>query len=193
MPIPETNKKYTFADYLTWPEDERWEIIDGTPHMMTGPSWQHQAISRELLTQFHNYLSRSASPCQVFASPFDLRLPVSKDEKDEDTINVFQPDISVVCDKSKLKGSGYFGTPSLVIEIISPSTSKTDRLLKFNCYEKAGVSEYWIVEPEGKIVSVFTLHKERYGRPEIYAEDDSITVGIFSDLVIDLKQVFEGV
>ena len=188
MPLPQDNKKYTYADYLTWPEDERWEIIDGIPYMQAAPSWQHQAVSAALLTQFYNYLA--GKPCQVFASPFDLRLP-DGNEKDEETTFVVQPDIVVVCDKSGLKGSGYHGTPALIIEISSPSTTKNDKIWKFNKYEKAGVKEYWIVEPEGKIVSVFTLQENiRYGRPETYAEVDKIKVMVFPELIIDLTPVF---
>ncbi|HVJ48890.1 Uma2 family endonuclease [Desulfitobacterium sp.] len=189
MPIPhQTDKKYTYADYLTWPENERWEIIDGTAYMQSAPTWQHQSISRELLLQFGEYLRNR--PCQVFAAPFDLRLPESE-EKDEDVTSVLQPDITIVCDSSKLKGTGYYGTPDLIIEIISPSTGKMDRLYKFNKYEKAGVKEYWIVEPENKLVSVFIQQEnQRYGRPDVYSEEDKIKVSIFPDLVIDLKPVF---
>lgn len=191
MPVPEANKKYTFADYLAFPDDERWEILEGVPYMQAAPSWQHQDILRELLLQFGNYLS--GKTCKAFASPFDLRLQVAGEENDEDIINVFQPDLTVICDKSKLKGSGYLGVPELIIEISSPSTGKLDKLLKFNVYEKAGVPEYWIVEPDTKIISVFKLENGRYGRPEVYAEDDNIPVGIFPDLAVDLKQVFEGI
>ncbi|MHB8125119.1 MAG: Uma2 family endonuclease [Desulfitobacteriaceae bacterium] len=191
MPIPQSDKKYTYADYLTWPEDERCEILDGVPYMQSAPTWQHQSISRELMLQFGEYLRNK--PCQVFAAPFDLRLPESE-EKDEDVTNVTQPDIVVVCDTSKLKGTGYYGTPTLLIEITSPSTSKIDRLYKFNKYEKAGVREYWIVEPEVKIVSVFVLQNNgRYGRPDVYSEEDQIKVSVFPDLTIDLKPVFENI
>lgn len=192
MPLPEPNKKYTFADYLIFPENERWEIFEGMPILQAAPSWQHQAISGELLTQFNIFLS--GNPCQVFAAPFDLRLPESEKENDAEVTNVLQPDITVVCDKSKLKGSGYFGKPSLIIEITSPSTSRIDKMVKFNIYEKAGVSEYWIVEPEGRFVSVFTLQADgRYGRPEIYSEDDMVKVSIFPSLTVDLKKVFKDI
>lgn len=191
MPSPQANKKYTFADYLTWPENERWEIIDGVPRMQAAPTWQHQAISRELLTQFNNYLKDK--PCQVFASPFDLRLPETN-EKDEDTTFVVQPDIVVVCDKLGLKGTGYYGTPVLVIEISSPSTARSDKVWKFNRYEKAGVNEYWIVEPDGKFISVFTLQSNnRYGRPESYTEKDIVEVSDFPGFRVDLKPVFENI
>lgn len=191
MPMPQENKKYTYADYLTWPEEERWEIIDGTPHMQAAPTWQHQAVSSELSRQFANYLH--GKPCQLFAAPFDLRLSGS-DERDEDAENVFQPDIVVICDKTGLKGTGYLGVPPLVVEISSPSTAQKDKVLKFNKYEKAGVKEYWIVEPEGKVVSVFTLQEnDRYGRPNTYTGEDKIQVSVFPELIVDLKPVFEGI
>lgn len=188
MPLPQENKKYTYADYLTWQGEERWEIIDGAAYMQAAPSWQHQAISGQLLKQFLTYLDEK--PCKAFAAPFDLRIP-DEDEKDEDTTNVVQPDIVVVCDKDGLKGTGYYGTPALVIEISSPSTTRRDKVLKFNKYEKAGVKEYWIVEPDGKFVSVFTLQADkRYGRPETYTEENKIQVSVFPDLFIDLNSVF---
>jgi Uma2 family endonuclease len=191
VPLPQENKKYTYADYLTWPEEERWEIIDGVPYMQASPTWQHQALSRELLTQFSNYLKDK--PCQVFAAPFDLRIPCGN-EKDEHTTNVFQPDILVVCDKKGLKGTGYYGVPSLIIEISSPSTARRDRVLKFNRYENAGVKEYWIVEPEGNFVNVFILQdNKRYGRPEAYTEENKVKVSIFPDLIIDLAPVFGSI
>ena len=188
MPLSREEKRYTFADYLKFPNDERWEIIDGIPSMQSAPTWQHQSISRELMLQFGGYLRNNQ--CEVFAAPFDLRLP-GVEEKDEEATNVYQPDLLVVCDKSKLEGTGYYGVPSLVIEILSPSTVRNDRLLKFNAYEKAGVKEYWIVEHDTKLISVFVLQdNNRYGRTELYTENDAITVSIFPDLIIDLSKVF---
>jgi Uma2 family endonuclease len=189
MPLSKKVREYTYADYLKFPDDERWEIIDGVPYMQSAPSWQHQSISRELLRQFSNYLLRNS--CEVFASPFDLRLSNAEGE-DENVTNVYQPDLVVICDKSKLRGTGYHGIPNLIIEILSPSTAKTDRLLKFNIYEKFGVKEYWIVEPDMKLLSVFILQdNNRYGRPELYTETDNVKVSIFPDLVIDLNIVFD--
>lgn len=189
--MQQENKRYTFADYLKWPENERWEIIDGVAHMQSAPTWQHQAISRELMTQFNNYLKDK--PCQVFASPFDLRLP-EIDESDEETTFVVQPDIIVICDKEGLQGTGYYGTPTLVIEITSPLTARSDKVWKFNKYEKAGVKEYWIVEPDGKFISVFTLQSSnRYERPEVYVKTNLIQVSVFPDLNVELKPVFETI
>ena len=159
--------------------------------MQAAPTWQHQSISGELYRQLANYLVDN--PCSIFTSPFDLRLP-DANEDDEETTFVVQPDIVIVCDKTKLRKTGYFGVPAIIIEISSPSTTRRDRVLKFNMYEKAGVKEYWIVEPEGKYISVFTLQEnKRYGRPEAYTDEDTVPMSIFPDLVVDLKQVFQGI
>ena len=179
---------YTYADYLTWDDKQSWEIIDGIAYMQAAPSWQHQRISAQLGRQFLNYFQ--GKPCETYLAPFDLRLP-EKNKADEESTTVLQPDILVICDKSKLKGTGYFGVPTLIIEIVSPASSKMDKLYKFNKYEKAGVKEYWIVEPDYKVVSIFKLQdNEKYGRPDNYSEEDTIDAETFTDLKIDLNQVF---
>lgn len=164
-------------------------MIEGIPHAQAAPSWQHQAITFELGRQFGNYLIEKS--CRAFTAPFDLILLDDEIEEGKSK-NVVQPDLLVVCDKSGLKGTGYFGVPDLIIEVCSPSTLRNDKVLKFNKYEKAGVKEYWIVEPEGKFISVFTLQEnKRYGRPEIYTEVDKVKVSIFENLIVDLKAVFD--
>ncbi|MHB8064345.1 MAG: Uma2 family endonuclease [Ruminiclostridium sp.] len=181
-------RKYTYADYLKWPEGERWEIIDGIPYMQAAPLWQHQSISGELHRQISNYLVEK--PCRVFAAPFDLCL-AEYNENDEEITRIVQPDIVVVCYESKLRKTGYFGVPTLIIETSSPETSRRDKVLKFNMYENAGVKEYWIVEPDGKFIYMFTLQEnKRYGRPETYTDENKLQVSVFPDLIIDLSIVF---
>ncbi|OPZ83812.1 MAG: hypothetical protein BWY74_04370 [Firmicutes bacterium ADurb.Bin419] len=188
MPLPRPEQKYSYVDYLTWDENERWEILDGVPYMQAAPSRIHQEISMELATQFHTYLK--GKTCRVFAAPFCVRLDVEKNN--EDIRNVVEPDITIVCDNSKLDERGCIGSPDMIIEILSPSTGKNDKLIKFNKYEKAGIKEYWIVEPEQKLISVFLLQPNgRYGRPEVYSEENTIKVSIFQDLEINLNTVFD--
>jgi len=191
MPLLNEDRKYTYSDYLTWPEGERWEIIDGIPYMQAAPSWQHQSISGELYRQISNYLVNK--PCKVFSSPFDLCL-AEYNESDEEINRVVQPDVVVVCDESKLRKTGYFGVPTLIIEVSSPATSRRDKVLKFNMYENAGVKEYWIVEPDGKFINVFTLQEnKKYGRPETYTDENKLQVTVFPELVIDLSLVFDKI
>lgn len=190
MPLPKAELRYSYADYLTWDEKERWEILDGVPYMQAAPSRIHQEVSLSLLMFFANYLQ--GKPCKVYHAPFCVRLDAEKNDKD--IVNVVEPDITIVCDNSKLDDKGCKGSPDLIAEIISPSSVKIDRVDKFNKYEKAGIKEYWIVEPDQKIVSVFLLQSNgRYGRPEMYTNEDKIQVSIFPELEIDLKSVFDKI
>jgi Uma2 family endonuclease len=189
MALPSNkNENYTYRDYLTWPEEERWELIDGIPYMQATPSRIHQEISGALFLQFGNYLK--GKPCKVYHPPFCVRLP-KKDEFEDDVQTVVEPDLTVVCDQSKLDDKGCKGSPDLIIEIISDSTGRRDKLDKFNKYEVAGVKEYWIIEPGDKLASVFKLgENKRYGRPEVYSEEAIIKVEMFPGLEVDLRDVF---
>lgn len=189
IPLSQNEKEYTYADYLTYPDDERWEIIDGVPYVQAAPAPVHQEVLTELVRQIANYLS--GKPCKVYSAPFCVRLPLGYEKNEKEVKNIVEPDITIVCDKSKLDDKGCNGAPEMIIEIISPSSVKMDRVIKFNKYEKAGVQEYWVVEPDQKLISVFVLlGNQRYGRTELYTEDDKISVTIFPDLIIDLSVVF---
>ena len=189
MPNPEVTMQYSFADYLTWLEDERWELVDGVPYLQATPTPLHQDILGGIFAQFFSFLQ--GKECKVYVAPFCVRLADTADIPDEAVNQVVEPDISVVCDQTKIDPKGCKGAPDLIVEIISPSSVKRDRFIKFNLYEKAGVKEYWLVEPEAKLVSVFVLQdNQRYGRPEVFAEDGLIAVNIFPTLTVDLSLVF---
>ena len=180
-------QKYSYADYLTWNENERWEILDGVPRMQATPSRVHQKVLMELSTQIHNYLK--GKTCEVYPAPFSVRLDLEKNDKD--IKNVVEPDITIICDSSKLDKRGCKGSPEMIIEILSPSTAKLDKIIKLNKYEQAGVKEYWIVEPDQRLVNVFLLEPNgKYGRVGIYSDEDKVKISIFSDLEIDLSEVF---
>ena len=181
-------QKYSYADYVTWNENERWEILDGNAYMQAAPSRIHQEILNNLNNSFFNYLN--GKPCKIYPAPFCVRLEAKNDDKD--IKDVVEPDLTIVCDRSKLDDRGCKGAPDMVIEILSPSTGKNDKLIKFNKYEEFGVKEYWIVEPDQKIISKFVLGADgRYGRPDMFCDEDKISPTIFPDFEIDLKAVFE--
>lgn len=182
------DRKYTYADYLSWSEDERVEIINGTPYSQAAPSRIHQKVLSELHRQIANFLVGKV--CEVYPAPFHVVLDFEKASNEEDMENIFEPDITIVCDKAKLDDAGCKGSPDMIVEIILPSSARRDKMVKFNKYEQAGVKEYWIIEPQEKIVSVFTLQEnQRYGRPGLYSDEDQIHVTIFDDLIIDLQMV----
>lgn len=195
LPSIKQDKTYTYGDYTTWPDSERWEIINGIAYpmifdMIPAPESRHQDILLELAHQFKGYLKNKT--CKVYIAPFDVRMPKG-DEKDEDIETVVQPDITVVCDRLKIEKNGYKGVPGLIIEVLSPSTAQKDLIEKLNLYEKAGVKEYWIVHPTDKTVMVFKIaENNKYGRPEIYSENSLIKVGIFESFTVNLKEVFEA-
>jgi len=186
------NKRYTYADYLTWMDDVRRELFDGFIRLMTpAPSRMHQEISFNLSRLFGNFIHNKH--CKGFAAPSDVRFPKDdKSKSDKQVYTVLQPDLFIVCDLSKLDDRGCLGAPDLVIEIISPKNSKRDTHDKFEIYQQHGVREYWIINPNDENVTVFILDdKSKFQFVGIYAEDDKIPVNIFNgDLKVDLTEVF---
>ncbi len=184
------NQPWTYADYLTWPDDERWEVIEGVAYAMTpSPSVSHQRISRALTRIIATHLL--GRQCELFAAPFDVRFADSTTVSDNYIDTVVQPDIIVVCDPSKIDNRGCNGAPDLIIEITSPSTGKNDLTVKFDLYQCYGVKEYWIVHPAEHTLLVFKRGgDETYGKPERYAGDDKIEVPMLGELTIDLADVF---
>jgi Uma2 family endonuclease len=184
-------KKFSYADYLTWNDDQRWELINGEPLLMSpAPNRIHQTVLRKLGYQIESYLQDKT--CELFFAPFDVRLE-EPGTRNEDIFNIVQPDLLVVCDPAKLDTHGCIGAPDWIIEIISPSTASKDHIVKRELYEQVGVPEYWLVQPLDRLVMVYQLTPDRrYGRPAVYSESDVVTVGILPELQIDLKPVFKG-
>jgi len=179
-------KRYSYADYLNWPNDERFELIDGVIHNMNAPLRVHQKTVTELTKQLAIFFT--GKTCEVYVAPFDVRLP--KHAKTEDEIfDVVQPDLSVICDQAKLDDKGCLGAPDLIVEVLSPSTSSKDHIKKRALYERSGVREYWLVSPEERIVWVYELVKGQYQKPEIYNDQDKIASGLFPDLVVEVKTI----
>jgi Uma2 family endonuclease len=188
IPKRKTDTKYSYADYLQWDDEHRWELIDGVPYNMSpAPSLIHQEVSGNIFALFHHYLIDKT--CGVYAAPFDVRL--SEQEKDEETLNVVQPDIVIICDSHKVDRRGCKGAPDLIVEILSPGTAvKRDKKDKFRLYEKHGVHEYWIVDPHHETIEVYLLQENRFGEQQLYVKGDALKVGIFEDFQVDLQDVF---
>ncbi|MCI9058007.1 MAG: Uma2 family endonuclease [Oscillospiraceae bacterium] len=183
-------KRYTYADLLSWEEDVRYELYDGYPIALDSPSRSHQRISLELGRQFGNHLI--GKTCRVYNAPFDVRIFEEEGDSSRNVSTVLQPDLLVVCDPKKLDERGVRGAPDLVIEILSKTTRRLDLLSKYNIYQRAGVREYWIVDPDTQTVTVHTLEDGKYRSPAVvYRSDASVPVGVLEGFQVDLKTVFE--
>ena len=158
MPLPQLKHPgYTIEDWKTW--EGRWELINGVAYDMTpAPSVEHQRVSMSLSLEVGQVLKdakrANGGSCEVFAAPIDLYLPCEE--------SVYQPDLVIVCDPSKVAPHGIVGIPDLVVEILSPSTASRDMTRKRWSYEAAGVPEYLIVDPEEKVGVLLRLENGRY-------------------------------
>ncbi|MDR2178645.1 MAG: Uma2 family endonuclease [Treponema sp.] len=185
------NARYTYADYLVWDTEERYEILDGEAYMMSAPTVAHQIISRELLGQFWNFLK--GKPCQVFAAPFDVRLFPREDGGDN---TVVQPDLLVVCDRSKIADNrACRGAPDMAIEILSPSNDGPAVFLKYNRYLMAGVREYWVISPETREIQVHILEQGGGKTPNryvstLYSGAAALDVSVLPGLNVDFSAIW---
>lgn len=171
---------YTIEDIYALPEGQRAELIDGKIYDMAPPNRIHQKISGSLYAEIYHYIQRKNRTCEVYAAPFAVFL-------NNDDINYLEPDISVICDASKLNERGCNGAPDWIIEITSPSNPQNDYGIKLFKYRTAGVREYWIVNPLKHTIMVYDLeHEEKTNQ---YSFDDTIPVCIYSDLNINMANL----
>jgi len=180
---------FTYKHYKTWPDDERWELIHGTAWSMSGGARTvHQRLAGRLHLSFSEYFE--GNPCEVFLPPFDILF--ADDALDlEDVDSVVQPDLSVLCEPRRFFDTGYRGTPALIVEILSPSTSRKDLHDKFALYEEFGVAEYWIIDPFAQTIQVFRpTPSGRYDRGELLERTGTLASQRFPGLAIGLERLF---
>ncbi len=188
------NGTYTYADYLSWQFDDAIELIKGKIMAMSpAPSSEHQSISWRLSGALFIFFKNQQ--CRAFAAPFDVRLYDREKSiiANKDIFSVVQPDLCVICDKTKIDSKGCLGSPDWVIEILSRGNSKKEMQLKYQLYQESGVKEYWLVYPGEKAVHQFVLDEdtEKYQLIAMYSGEDIATPQLFPDCQIDLREVFE--
>ncbi|MDR2183793.1 MAG: Uma2 family endonuclease [Clostridiales bacterium] len=176
---------YSHEDYMTldFGKDIRYELVDGELYLMAAPSIKHQEINGNLHGAIWNFLR--GKKCKVFAAPFAVKL---KQKRGRDT--TLQPDLSVVCDLTKINDDkACVGAPELVIEILSPSTAKMDKFAKLEKYLHGGAQEYWIVDPADRTIQIFILKGEEYVMKG-YLDDAVVTSAVLPGLEIPLSEIF---
>lgn len=162
-PLDPHTHRYTYADYLAWPENRNGELIGGAAYIREppAPSPRHQGLLVEICGQARSALK--GKPCRVFVAPFDVRLPRGT-ERDGDIDTVVQPDVFIVCDLRKVDARGMRGAPDWVAEILSPGSTRHDQVVKVPVYERAGVRELWLVDPIACRLTIYRLKGGRYAR-----------------------------
>ncbi|RLJ72881.1 Uma2 family endonuclease [Pedobacter alluvionis] len=181
---------YSYSNYLNWLFPERVELIAGKIFKMSPAlSSFHQVITGKIYRRLGNFLEKQS--CKVFISPFDVRFP--KESKDDNEIfTILQPDICVICDKSKLDARGCIGAPDLVIEILSPGNTKMELLNKYKVYEEFGVKEYWVVSQSDQSILIYTLNEMGKFQPsKIFTLSEKITSTVLPGFELALDDVFE--
>lgn len=166
--------QYTTDDIYALPDGERAELIDGKFYNMAPLGTSHQKISIKLCQTIANYIDSHNGDCEIYAAPFAVFL-------NRDNINYVEPDISVICDSSKIDEKGCHGAPDWIIEIVSPGSKSMDYFTKLFKYRSSDVKEYWIVDPMKQRVTVYQFEKET---TEDYSFGEEIPTGLYEGFSI---------
>ena len=180
MEPAKTDNSFTEKDYYTLPDDMRAELIDGRFYDMASPNRIHQEIISFFIKKIGNYIDSEKGSCKIYPAPFAVKLF-------NDRRTIVEPDISVICDPDKLTDKGCSGAPDWIVEVVSPSNAVHDYVRKLNLYVKAGVREYWIVNPQKHTVMVYDFEKEE--RSNQYNFCDDVPVCIYEDLILNMDQL----
>ena len=186
-----TTGRVSYEEYLALVDssEQRYELIDGEVYLMASPTFNHQIVVNEIAVLFHAYFK--GKRCRSLTAPLDVRLFGFATKFEEDP-NVVQPDVIVICDEDKVnEDNKYEGVPSLIVEVLSPSTKGKDIVAKLNLYMKSGVSEYWVIDLESKSVIQYTFSKDRDIQGlNTFKEGDTIQSTVFEGLAVPLGDVF---
>lgn len=186
-----SDPRFTYRDYLRWSGDERWELIDGEAWAMSpAPSRRHQEVVVGLVAQVAPRLQ--GGPCRLYVAPFDVRLP-RRGEADAAVETVVQPDVAVICDPGKLDAAGCRGAPDWIVEVIFPATAARDQVQKRDLYERHGVAEYWLLDPDVRRLTIYRLDRAagRYGAPATAAATGTASPRAVAGVAVDWSLVFD--
>lgn len=185
------NGFYTYSDYLTWQFEQAVELIKGRLLKMSAPNRKHQKISWQLSGIF--YITFKKIGCDAYTAPFDVRFldKTQSIKENKEIATVVQPDLCVICDKTKLDDKGCLGAPDLIVEILSASNSKKEMRTKKELYEENSVPEYWIIDPTHETLLQYVLQENgMYWPPKIFVSDEIVQSVVLPSLKIDLNEIF---
>ena len=181
------HRHYTYGDYRQWPEDERYELIDGAAYLMApAPSVDHQTVAFEVARQIRNALEDER--CRVLLAPLDVLLPRTQ-EADDAVDTVVQPDVLVICAPEKVTPQAIRGAPDWILEVISPSSASHDQVVKLAAYERAGVREYWLAHPIDRVLTIYRHDGQAYGRPEVLELAGETALTVLPNVVVHWEPV----
>ncbi|SFT92340.1 Endonuclease, Uma2 family (restriction endonuclease fold) [Algoriphagus locisalis] len=180
---------YSYADYLKWDYEEIVELIKGKIFAKAAaPNRRHQEVSGNVFFKIFSFLKNHS--CKVYSAPFDVRF--SKDPDFSKTDSVVQPDISVICDPSKLDDKGCWGAPDLIVEILSPGNSRVELQNKYDLYQEYGVREYWVIHPSECTLLIYTLINGGFQPSRLFTFGDRVTSAVIPGFKLDLEEVFRS-
>lgn len=184
------NLTYSYANYLNWLFEDRVELVKGKIFKMSpAPSRVHQEVSFSISLSLGNFLA--GKKCKVYVAPFDVRF-FKESKADKDVFTVLQPDICVICDQDKLDDRGCIGAPDLVVEILSPGSTKKELLHKYKVYEEFGVKEYWVVSCTKHSILKYTLDETgKFSPSHVYGQHEEMPSSVLPGFVLNLKTIFE--
>ncbi len=189
IPVRKFDQHYTYRDYRQW-TGERWELIHGVAYNMSpAPRIPHQGVSGEIFGQLRDFLK--GQHCTPFHASVDVFFPPLREMEEDDVDTVVQPDVLVVCDKTKIRNNGIWGAPDLVVEILSKSTSRKDQHEKFDLYERGGVREYWIVDPNGQWIQQYVREGNgKFGVEVTFEKTGRVASAVLPGFELDVDEVF---
>lgn len=180
-------QRYTYADYQSWNDGQRWELLDGLAIAMSpAPVVDHQVVVGAVFAQL--FMALAGKPCRPLLAPLDVLLPLSAEADDAVTTTV-QPDVMIVCDPSKIQRKGVRGAPDFVLEVTSPGHATHDHIRKRRRYELAGVREYWIVQPSDRVLWAYLLQDGKFGPPAVEELLGPRPLGILPEVVVQWDEV----
>ena len=182
------SKTYSYADYITWPFEERVELFNGKVVAIDFTNRLHQALAGNIYASLLAFLKNQ--PCSVYIAPFDVRF-IGKTKDDKDIVTVLQPDVCVVCDLTKLDDKGCVGAPDIVVEVLSPGNSAKELKNKYQVYEENGVREYWVAFPQNETLLVYTLTDGKYQPSPAYTNGDEVRSTVLPGFSLNLTELFQ--